>query len=92
MLEYGLSAIKHTEYSPKFSSYNIPVINGERGEIEVTIEPITINSLETENITDIVYLPQFVYAPVSKNDVLGMVVYKQNGKVLQEKQKKQILF
>lgn len=84
MLEYGLSAIKQTEYSPKFASFNIPVINGDKNEITVNIEPITINSLETENITDTVYLPQFVYAPVSKNDVLGTVVYKQNGEILQE--------
>ena len=84
MLEYGLSAIKQTEYSPKFASFNIPVINGDKNEITVNIEPITINSLETENITDTVYLPQFVYAPVNKNDVLGTVVYKQDGEILQE--------
>lgn len=84
MLEYGLNAIKQTEYSPKFVSFNIPVINGDKNEITVNIEPITINSLETENINDIVYLPQFVYAPVNKNDVLGTVVYKQNGEILQE--------
>ena len=86
LLEYGLNAIKQTKYSPKYSSYNIPVINGEKGEIEAFIEPITINSLETENITDTVYLPKFVYAPIKQNDVLGRVVYKQNGKVLAEKQ------
>ena len=84
MLEYGLSAIKQTEYSPKYSSYSIPVINGDTNEITVNIEPITINSLETENITDTVYLPQFVYAPVNENDVLGTVVYKQDGEILQE--------
>ncbi len=86
LLEYGLNAIKQTNYSPKYSSYNIPVINGEKGEITVTIEPITINSLETENITHTVYLPKFVYAPIKQNDVLGRVVYSQNGKVLAEKQ------
>ncbi len=86
LLEYGLNAIKQTKYSPKYSSYNIPVINGEKGEIEAFIEPITINSLETENITDTVYLPKFVYAPIKQNDVLGRVVYKQNGKILAEKQ------
>ena len=86
LLEYGLNAIKQTKYSPKYSSINIPVINGEKGEIEAFIEPITINSLEIENITDTVYLPKFVYAPIKQNDVLGRVVYKQNGKILAENQ------
>ena len=86
LLEYGLNAIKQTKYSPKYSNYNIPVINGEKEAISVNVEPITINSLETENITDTVYLPKFIYAPVKQNDVLGRVVYSQNGKVLAEKQ------
>jgi len=86
LLEYGLSAIKQTEYSPKYSSIRLPVINGEKDEITVNLEPITINSLETENITDTVYLPKFVYAPIRKNDILGTVVYRQNGKILAEKQ------
>ncbi len=86
LLEYGLNSIKQTNYSSKYSSINIPVINGEKSEIAAFIEPITINSLETENITDEVYLPEFVYAPIKQNDVLGKVIYKQNGKVLVEKQ------
>ena len=86
LLEYGLTAIKQTEYSPKYISYNIPVINGKSGSINVTLDPIIINSLETENITDTVYLPKFVYAPIKQNDVLGTVVYMQNGNVVAEKQ------
>jgi D-alanyl-D-alanine carboxypeptidase/D-alanyl-D-alanine carboxypeptidase (penicillin-binding protein 5/6) len=86
LLEYGLNSIKQTKYSPKYSNYNIPVINGEKEAISVNVEPITINSLETENIIDTVYLPKFIYAPVKQNEVLGRVVYSQNGKVLAEKQ------
>lgn len=86
MLEYGLSSIKQTEYSPKYTSYNIPVINGTQQSVNVKIEPFTVNSLETENITSKVYLPKFVYAPINKNDVLGKIVYMQNGEILAEKE------
>lgn len=84
LLEYGLSAIKKTNYSPMVSSYNIPVIGGDSDTLTVNISPFTVNSLETENITSQVYLPQFLYAPVAENEVLGSVVYKQGDKLLGE--------
>ncbi len=86
LLNYGLDSIKQTQYSPKYTSFNIPVINGEKNNLKVNIGSITINSLETEGITDTVYLPKFLYAPINKGDILGKVVYKQNGNVITEKQ------
>ncbi len=86
LLDYGLNSIKQTEYSPKYNSFNIPVINGEKEYLNLKIEPITINTLEIENITDTVYLPKLLYAPIRKGEVLGSVVYKQNGKILTEKE------
>ena len=86
LLNYGLDSIKQTEYSTKFNSFNIPIVNGEKYMLKVDIEPITVNSLETEGITDTVYLPQFLYAPIKKGDVLGKVIYKQNGNVIAERQ------
>ena len=86
LLNYGLDSIKQTEYLPKYSSFNVPVINGESEYLKVNINSIKINSLETEGITDKVYLPQFLYAPIKKGDIVGKVAYLQNGKVLEEKQ------
>ncbi len=86
MLEYGFSAIKQTRISPLVNSYNIPVISGNSENIEVEIEPFTVNALETEDITYQVYLPKFVYAPIKKDEVLGSIVYKSNDTVLAEKQ------
>lgn len=85
LLDYGFSAIKQTEYSPLVNSYIIPVISGQTESIQVKIEPFTINSLETEDITCQVYLPKFVYAPIKNGDVLGNVVYKNKDTVLGEK-------
>ncbi|MEE1240068.1 MAG: D-alanyl-D-alanine carboxypeptidase family protein [Acutalibacteraceae bacterium] len=82
LLNYGLDKIKQTNYSPKISCYNIPVVGSEAEQIEVFIEPYTINTLETENISCQVYLPKFLYAPIVKGDVLGTVEYKMGDEVI----------
>lgn len=84
LLEYGLSSIKQTEISPQYSSCNIEVIGGEQSEIQLNLESVTINSLDTENITCEVYLPRFVYAPITEDEVLGKVIYSRDGTVLAE--------
>ena len=76
LLKFGLDSIKQTEYSPKISCYNIPVIGSAEEQIEVFIEPYTVNTLETENISCSVNLPKFIYAPIAKGDILGSVEYK----------------
>jgi len=86
MLDYGFSAINQTQYSPMVSSYNLPVINGESDTLSVNIEPFTVNSLETENITSEVFLPNFLYAPIKSGEVLGRVVYCQGEKIIGEKE------
>ncbi|MGN0450980.1 MAG: D-alanyl-D-alanine carboxypeptidase family protein [Acutalibacteraceae bacterium] len=82
LLEFGLDSIKQTEYSPKISCYNIPVIGSAEEQIEVFIEPYTVNTLETENISCSVNLPKFVYAPIAKGDILGSAEYKMGDEVI----------
>ena len=82
LLDYGLDTIKTTEYSPKTASYMIPVIGSATEEIEIFIEPYTVNTLETENLSCTVNLPKFVYAPVAKGDVLGTVEYKMGEEII----------
>ncbi len=84
MLEYGLSSIKQTEVMPKNSKYEIPIISGEKESITVEIKPFLINSTESEGFSCEVYLPSFIYAPITKGEVLGKAVYKQNGKIINE--------
>lgn len=85
MLDLGISAIKQTRFTPKSDSYNIPVINGQSTSVAVKIEPLTVNSLETEDITCDIYLPSFIYAPVKKVEVIGKAIYRQGDKILTEK-------
>ena len=51
-------------------------------QIQVFIEPYTVNTLETEEIGCTVRLPQFVYAPIKKGEVLGTAVYTLNGDII----------
>ena len=53
-------------------------------ELTVFIEPYTINTLETSDITCSVNLPKFLYAPLNKGDILGSVVYKKGDMILGE--------
>lgn len=82
LLSYGLNAIQQTNYSPKISCYNIPVIGSEEEQIEVFIEPFTVNTLETENISCEIKLPKFIYAPIAKGDILGTAEYKMSDEVI----------
>ena len=82
LLELGLNSIKQTNYTPKTSCYNIPVIGSAEEYIEVFIDPYTVNTLETVNISCTVNLPKFVYAPISKGDILGTAEYKMGDEVI----------
>lgn len=82
LLKLGLDSIKQTRYSPNISCYNIPVIGSSEEQIEVFIEPYTVNTLETEDISCEVNLPKFLYAPVYKGDILGTAEYKMGGEVI----------
>ncbi len=85
MLDYGFSAIKQTNFSPLINRYNIAVINGKKDRLSVEIEPFTVNSLDTEDISCEVYLPKFLYAPIKKDERVGKAVYFQGDKILAEK-------
>ena len=82
LLKFGLDSINQTNYSPKISCYNIPVVGSDEEQIEVFIEPYTVNTLETENISCEVNLPKFLYAPIAKGDILGTVEYKMGDEII----------
>ena len=51
-------------------------------EINRSEKSYTVNTLETEEIGCTVRLPQFVYAPIKKGEVLGTAVYTLNGDII----------
>lgn len=82
LLEYGLDSIKQTEYKPKTSSYALPVVGSDTESLLVDIPPFTVNTLEVSEISCIVRLPKFVYAPVKAGDTLGSAEYSMGDTVL----------
>lgn len=83
MLEYGLSAVNKTEILPEKTEYTIPIIGGEQENLSIRVEPFVVNSLKTEGFSCEVYLPRFVYAPITSGEAIGSVVYKNNDTVIE---------
>lgn len=85
MLEYGLSVIKIHEIAPPDFKYLVDVIGGEQTSLEITVEPINVSFLNDENFSCTVNLPQFVYAPIEKGEIIGTAVYKKGETVITSK-------
>ena len=79
VIEYSLKLDSNPEFTAKAPE---KVVNGEKESLTVKATNYVVNSLDTENITCEVFLPQFLYAPVGAGDTVGSVVYSQNGKTL----------
>ncbi len=84
LLQYGLNQVKLTEIKPERQSISIPVIGGTQQSITVSIPSATFSSLENEQITSQINLPEFVYAPVSKGEKIGSVVYSKGDTVVKQ--------
>lgn len=84
LLEYGLSSLTLTELSTGNELYTVPVVGGETDVVNLLEEHITLGLLDKENIKCEIYLPKFLYAPISKGDTVGTAVYKKNGEIIAE--------
>lgn len=47
--------------------------------ITLSYDEATVNSLISENVTCILLLPEFVYAPIMSNDQIGKIIFFLNG-------------
>lgn len=83
MLDYGFSLFTQTEADSDFSSCYVPVTGGASVSVGVTGEAVFLNLTNPAvEITRKVYLEKFVYAPVTKGDIIGYAEYITNGKVI----------
>lgn len=82
MLDYGLSQLEAYELEIPLSDDTIPVICGETDRVRLDIEKKELGLLkgEREKITTKVHMPQFIYAPFNKGDVVGSIEYLMDGK------------
>ena len=78
---YGYEALERIELGDE--SYMIPTVGGDRPSAKLEGEPVslTLQRGEAERIEKTVLIPQFIYAPASKGDAVGQVVYYIDGGV-----------
>ena len=82
MLNYGYSALeKRTLASVGQFSYEIPVLSGEGNSVRIsnTEELKHIFNKFDPNIESHVRLSRYFSAPIAKGDILGTVIFTQNG-------------
>ncbi len=86
MLDYGLERIVTTEIKPESCEYELPVVNSDNQNVKVTIAPLKVNYLENKGFSCRVNLPEFLYAPIKKDEKIGSVVFLKDGKMITERE------
>ncbi|HHW46326.1 MAG TPA: D-alanyl-D-alanine carboxypeptidase [Clostridiales bacterium] len=84
MLDFGLSCLENYELEVPLSDDTIPVISGEADRVRLEIEKVRLGLTgnEHKNITAKVHLPEFIYAPISRGDIVGYIEYLLDGKTI----------
>ncbi|MBR3988063.1 MAG: D-alanyl-D-alanine carboxypeptidase [Clostridia bacterium] len=84
LYEYGFSL--YTQIEPENNRiFNIRVSGGEEDFLTASADEDTPFSVPANRINDIekkIYLPSFVFAPVSESDIVGKITYTLDGKEL----------
>lgn len=83
MLDYGFGNYSvYRESLHDAEGYAVPVVNGENDSVSAAIaSEVSVLYNKNEAVVKTVFLPRFVYAPVSRGDVLGKIEYSIGGKV-----------
>lgn len=86
MLDYGFECMTTADADTDFSQYSIPVVGSEIGSVGVVCSECTIPYLEENglDITREIYFEKFLYAPVSKGDIVGFARYYNHDKLIAE--------
>lgn len=75
LLDLGLASLQTVEVSPDQNKLKISVQNGTQKDIEVEISSKRFSLKETNDLKAEISVPQFVYAPINKGEVIGKVYY-----------------
>lgn len=75
LLDLGLASLQTVEVSPDQNKFKISVQNGTQKDIEVEISSKRFSLKETNDLKAEISVPQFVYAPINKGEVIGKVYY-----------------
>ena len=81
LYDFGFSNYKKVNFDTV--SFNIPLISGQKTEITVASEDISLLvPVDYENIEMIIESPRFLFAGLKKGNQIGKVIYRYNGKIL----------
>lgn len=80
LLDLGLSAITSKKFSPQENTVTLNVVNGQK--LDVNIPSMTFSTTENSVVDYVINLPQFLYPPVKKGEVLGEICYYCNENML----------
>lgn len=85
LYEYGFSLYTDVCADDSDCAFSLDVAGGETDKVDATIDEVLTLRVPAQRIKDIektVYLPGFVFAPVSKGDTLGEITYTLDGKLI----------
>lgn len=82
---YAFSKVQPRRISPSESKVRINSADG--GELVCEVPDLIMSMTEkaAQRVTEKVYIPQFVYAPVEKDESVGKVVYELDGREIAER-------
>ena len=82
---YAFSKVQPRRISPPESKVRINSADG--GELVCDVPDLIMSMTEkaAQRVTEKVYIPQFVYAPVEKDESVGKVVYELDGRDIAER-------
>lgn len=87
LYDYGFSKVRMEQRTDVFSSAVLPVAGGEKQEVVLgPAEEMLFPAIEGETyeLTYELRVPKFLYAPVQKGDIIGIVAYYADGKEMAE--------
>lgn len=85
LYEYGFSLYTETEPEIENKDFKVKLSGGKAEFFTATADERVTLSLPANRIPDIktnIYLPSFVFAPVSKGDIVGKITYTLDGREL----------
>ena len=85
LYEYGFSLYTDVAVDESGCVFEVDVAGGEEKTVTATAEEPVVLKVPADRIKDIkreVFLPGFVFAPISKDSVLGEITYTLDGKLI----------
>lgn len=82
---YAFSKVQPRRISPPESKVRINSADGGELVCEVPDLIMSMTDKAAQRVTEKVYIPQFVYAPVEKDESVGKVVYELDGREIAER-------